>query len=255
MISTPDHWHVPMSLAGHPRGQGRDLREADADHRRGPRCWPTRSQRYGARVPDLDRGPLAGRLPPHGRAGAQRADRQAAADPRQAAGRARRRRATRRRSRCRRASTTTCGWARRRGRRTARAASIGTSAGSATTPAGMLTDWGAHLIDTAQWANDTERTGPVEVEGTGKRHEKGLYDTFYEFHLQLQVRQRRRDASSTAAAWHCGSRAPTAGSATTAGSARWRPAPKKILELGDRARARSTSSPARPASTATSSTA
>jgi myo-inositol 2-dehydrogenase / D-chiro-inositol 1-dehydrogenase len=51
---------------------------------------------------------------------------------------------------------------------------------------GMLTDWGAHLLDTAQWANDTERTGPVEVEGTGKRHQGGLYDTFYEFDLRYQ---------------------------------------------------------------------
>jgi predicted dehydrogenase len=48
---------------------------------------------------------------------------------------------------------------------------------------GMLPDWGCHLFDTAQWANDTERTGPVEVEGAGKRHAGGLYDTFYEFHL------------------------------------------------------------------------
>jgi len=48
---------------------------------------------------------------------------------------------------------------------------------------GQLTDWGAHQLDTAQWANDTERTGPIEVEGVGKRHETGLYDTFYEYHL------------------------------------------------------------------------
>jgi len=48
---------------------------------------------------------------------------------------------------------------------------------------GNLTDWGAHQLDTAQLANDTERTGPVEVEGTGRRHETGLYDVFYEFHL------------------------------------------------------------------------
>jgi len=48
---------------------------------------------------------------------------------------------------------------------------------------GQLTDWGAHQLDTAQWANDTERTGPVEVEGTGKRHAAGLYDTYYEYHL------------------------------------------------------------------------
>jgi len=51
---------------------------------------------------------------------------------------------------------------------------------------GNLTDWGAHLIDTVQWANDTERTGPVEVEGTGKRHPDGLYDTYHEFHLRYK---------------------------------------------------------------------
>jgi len=51
---------------------------------------------------------------------------------------------------------------------------------------GQLTDWGAHLIDTAQWANDTEHTGPVEVEGTGRRHTDGLYDTYHEYHLKYQ---------------------------------------------------------------------
>jgi predicted dehydrogenase len=51
---------------------------------------------------------------------------------------------------------------------------------------GQLTDWGAHLIDTAQWANDTERSGPVEVEGTGRRHASGLYDTYHEYHLRYR---------------------------------------------------------------------
>ena len=51
---------------------------------------------------------------------------------------------------------------------------------------GMLTDWGAHCIDTAQWGNDTERTGPVEVEGAGKRYSEGLYDTYHEFHLKYK---------------------------------------------------------------------
>jgi hypothetical protein len=38
-------------------------------------------------------------------------------------------------------------------------------------------------LDTAQWANDTEHTGPLTVRGSGRRHEKGLYDAFYEFHV------------------------------------------------------------------------
>ena len=32
---------------------------------------------------------------------------------------------------------------------------------------GMITNWGAHLNDIAQWGNGTDRTGPVEVEGRG----------------------------------------------------------------------------------------
>ncbi len=49
---------------------------------------------------------------------------------------------------------------------------------------GMLTDWGAHLLDGAQWGNDTEHTGPVEVEGQGVFCQGGLYDTAREYHLQ-----------------------------------------------------------------------
>ena len=32
---------------------------------------------------------------------------------------------------------------------------------------GSLTDWGAHMINLAQWANNTDETGPVEVCGKG----------------------------------------------------------------------------------------
>jgi predicted dehydrogenase len=52
---------------------------------------------------------------------------------------------------------------------------------------GRLTDWGAHLIDLAQWGNDTEATGPVEVEGTGKfppREE--LFNTACEFSIDYR---------------------------------------------------------------------
>jgi len=48
---------------------------------------------------------------------------------------------------------------------------------------GQLTDWGAHQLDTVQLAADTEHTGPIEVEGIGTRHANGLYDTFHEYHL------------------------------------------------------------------------
>jgi myo-inositol 2-dehydrogenase / D-chiro-inositol 1-dehydrogenase len=48
---------------------------------------------------------------------------------------------------------------------------------------GMLADWGTHLLDTAQWGNDTEHTGPVEVEGRGEYFASGLYDTAHHFDL------------------------------------------------------------------------
>jgi len=48
---------------------------------------------------------------------------------------------------------------------------------------GIICDWGAHLFDTAQWANDTERSGPVEVEGTGTHWEGGLYNTVKDYDL------------------------------------------------------------------------
>lgn len=49
---------------------------------------------------------------------------------------------------------------------------------------GMLTDWGMHLIDTAQWANNTEYTGPISVSGRGVFPSDGLYNTAEEFHLE-----------------------------------------------------------------------
>ncbi|MCL4785274.1 MAG: Gfo/Idh/MocA family oxidoreductase [Verrucomicrobia bacterium] len=46
---------------------------------------------------------------------------------------------------------------------------------------GIICDWGTHLFDTAQWANDTERSGPVEIEGTGTHWSGGLYDTVKDY--------------------------------------------------------------------------
>jgi predicted dehydrogenase len=49
---------------------------------------------------------------------------------------------------------------------------------------GMLTDWGAHLLDGAQWGNNTEHTGPVEVEGQGVFWREGLYNTAKDYHIE-----------------------------------------------------------------------
>lgn len=46
---------------------------------------------------------------------------------------------------------------------------------------GIICDWGTHLFDTAQWANDTERSGPVTISGTGTYWEGGLYDTVKDY--------------------------------------------------------------------------
>lgn len=46
---------------------------------------------------------------------------------------------------------------------------------------GIICDWGTHFFDTAQWANDTERSGPVEIEGTGTFWEGGLFDALKDY--------------------------------------------------------------------------
>ncbi|MCL5019722.1 MAG: Gfo/Idh/MocA family oxidoreductase [Patescibacteria group bacterium] len=49
---------------------------------------------------------------------------------------------------------------------------------------GILPDWGAHLLDTAQWGNDTEHSGPAEITGMGLYPHDGLYDTAYEYYIE-----------------------------------------------------------------------
>jgi len=51
---------------------------------------------------------------------------------------------------------------------------------------GQLTDWGAHLVDTAQWANDTEHTGPVEITGRGIFPTHSLYNTATEYRIEYK---------------------------------------------------------------------
>ena len=46
---------------------------------------------------------------------------------------------------------------------------------------GMITNWGAHLNDIAQWGNNTERTGPVEVKATGQYHQGKVWNVLEHF--------------------------------------------------------------------------
>jgi predicted dehydrogenase len=52
---------------------------------------------------------------------------------------------------------------------------------------GMICNWGHHPADIAQWGNDTERTGPVEVEGHGHfPPANGLYNVLEEFQARYR---------------------------------------------------------------------
>ena len=51
---------------------------------------------------------------------------------------------------------------------------------------GIICDWGAHLFDTAQWANDTEHSGPVEIEGTGTYWSGGLFNTVKDYDVTFR---------------------------------------------------------------------
>lgn len=51
---------------------------------------------------------------------------------------------------------------------------------------GMVTNWGAHLNDIAQWGNGTERTGPVKVEGSGKYPSDGLWNVLLSFEIRYR---------------------------------------------------------------------
>ena len=48
---------------------------------------------------------------------------------------------------------------------------------------GKITDQGAHFLDIAQWANDSEHTGPLTIQGAGTFPADGLYDTPVTYHV------------------------------------------------------------------------
>jgi predicted dehydrogenase len=50
---------------------------------------------------------------------------------------------------------------------------------------GMIANWGAHYFDVAQWANNSEHSGPVEVEGKGE-FPVSLWDTMINFKVSYK---------------------------------------------------------------------
>jgi myo-inositol 2-dehydrogenase/D-chiro-inositol 1-dehydrogenase len=50
--------------------------------------------------------------------------------------------------------------------------------------AGMITGWGAHHNDIAQWGMGTEYTGPVEIEGQAEFPKDGLWDVHGDFRIE-----------------------------------------------------------------------
>ena len=50
--------------------------------------------------------------------------------------------------------------------------------------AGMITGWGSHHNDIAQWGMGTEYTGPVEIEGQGEYPKDGLWDVHGKFRIE-----------------------------------------------------------------------
>ena len=48
---------------------------------------------------------------------------------------------------------------------------------------GKFSDWGMHQLDTAQWANDTERTGPITINGKGTINEGSMFNTFVDYEI------------------------------------------------------------------------
>ena len=51
---------------------------------------------------------------------------------------------------------------------------------------GMICNWGTHLNDIAQWGHGTDRTGPVEVEGTGEFPTDGLWNVLLDFKVRYR---------------------------------------------------------------------
>jgi len=49
---------------------------------------------------------------------------------------------------------------------------------------GMVTGWGSHMMDIAQWGNGTDETGPVSVEAKAEFPDRGLFNVHTKFHAE-----------------------------------------------------------------------
>ena len=49
---------------------------------------------------------------------------------------------------------------------------------------GMITGWGSHMNDIAQWGNGSDDTGPVEIEAKAEFPDRGLFDVHTTFHAE-----------------------------------------------------------------------
>lgn len=47
---------------------------------------------------------------------------------------------------------------------------------------GMITNWGFHMNDIAQWGNGSEESGPIEIAATAEFPDRGLFDVHTVFH-------------------------------------------------------------------------
>jgi hypothetical protein len=52
---------------------------------------------------------------------------------------------------------------------------------------GYLGGWGAHPLDIMVWGSDADIAGPMTVQGTGKVPTEGLYDTVYDWDMQIEM--------------------------------------------------------------------
>ena len=50
---------------------------------------------------------------------------------------------------------------------------------------GFISGWGVHHVDSAHWGMGIERTGPVELEGTGEFPKEGIFDAAVKWDLNL----------------------------------------------------------------------